>query len=138
MATDSFTQLTVAVCSCAGDASTYIRLAGEVDLVVESDLTMAVDRVRALAPRTVLIDLGRVTFACSTLATLLVRLYHAIPDGASLVVCCPTAVVRLLLQVTAVHQIVRVCDDQPAIAHERRCAARPTWSDDRTRVLQHT
>jgi anti-anti-sigma factor len=98
-----------------GEAFAYLRLAGEIDIAAEPALADAVDRLHAVAPQTVVIDLGAVTFACSTLANFLVRVRRAIPDGASVVLCRPRPRVRHILNLVGMSAIVALPDDVPSL-----------------------
>jgi anti-anti-sigma factor len=95
------------------EALACLGIAGEIDMAAEAALADAVDWLSAVMPRTVLVDVAAVTFACSTLVNLLVRLHNVLPDGASLVVCRPTPRTRLLLELTALSKIVALRDDLP-------------------------
>jgi anti-anti-sigma factor len=106
-------QAAVAVVSRPGSAFACVQVAGDIDINAEPGLAAAADQLRADAPRTVLIDLAGVTFACSTLANFLVRVHNAIPDGASLVVCRPTPRTRHVLELIDLRLIATMCDHLP-------------------------
>jgi len=59
----------------------WVRLVGAVEMGAEPALDVAVERVRAVAPAVVLVDLAGVTFAGSLLAHFLLRV-HAAAGGA--------------------------------------------------------
>jgi hypothetical protein len=78
--------LTVTARTLPGDdRRVHVCLAGEIDMAASAALSKTVDWLTALAPIHVLIDLAELTFACSTLPNFVVRVRHALPDGAELI-----------------------------------------------------
>jgi anti-anti-sigma factor len=109
----SVDQAVVTVSARPGEPIAYLRMAGEVDIAAEPALADAVDRLHAVAPRTVVVDLAAVTFACSALVNFVIRVRRAIPDGASVVLCRPTPTVRCLLSLLAMNAMVALPADLP-------------------------
>ena len=66
--------------SC-GNISAWIRLAGDVEMGAESALQVAVDRVATVRPRSVVVELGAVTFGGSVLAHFLAHMRRAVPQA---------------------------------------------------------
>lgn len=89
-----------------------VMLAGEVDMTAVPDLATAIDRLRSLAPKTVVIDLRAVTFACATLVTFIVRLRQASP-AADVLVCRPCPMTRRVLELTGMNLITTIVECLP-------------------------
>jgi len=85
--------------------SAWIRLTGDLDMAAEPALADATDRLRALAPRLVVIDLTAVTFVCSTLANFLCALHRVHPE-AELVLHRPSPLAALMVRVAALEGTV--------------------------------
>lgn len=96
-----------------GEGHVCVHLAGDLDLAAEPALDDAVARIAALAPRTVVVDLAAVTFACTTLANFIVALYHALPGGTPLLLCRPPPLTRRVLELASMEMIATVRDDLP-------------------------
>lgn len=90
-----------------------VCLSGAIDPAVKPALHDVGEQLRAAAPRTVLVDLAEVTFACSTLANFVAQVRNALPPEASLAVCRPSAMTRRLLTLAGVGW-VPVLDASPA------------------------
>jgi anti-anti-sigma factor len=104
--------LAVAVVAPLGEVVARVCLAGDVDITGE-DALAAADQLDTITPRTVIVDLAAVTFACSTLATFLVRVHNILPDGAVLILYRPTPRTRHLLDLTGLDAICTVREDLP-------------------------
>jgi anti-anti-sigma regulatory factor len=99
----------VTILAPAGDDTVWIRLVGAVEMDAEAALDVAIDRVRDLAPHTVLIDLAGVTFAGSVLVGFLIRVHAAAPH-ASIRLRHAKPMIQFVLTVTAVDKMV-ILDD---------------------------
>lgn len=93
-----------------------VRLAGEIDLQASPTLSDVADRLSAIAPSEIVVDLAAVTFACSTLLNFLARVRLTLPGSTALVVCRPTTNIRRLLDMTDMGQIATLRDDLPTPA----------------------
>ena len=91
--------VTVAVSSGADEMC--VRLIGDVEIGAEAALQVAIDRVRQVAPRTVIVDLAEVGFAGSVFAHFVDNVHHAAPR-ASIAVCRPSPMAKFVLAVTGV------------------------------------
>jgi anti-anti-sigma factor len=107
--------LTVSVVAPSDSPSVWVRLVGDVDMVGESALAEAIDRLDRPALRLVVIDLAAVTFACSTLANFLAALHQAHP-GAALVLHRASPMVRRIVRVTGVDRFVVMSGDPVSAA----------------------
>lgn len=85
--------------------SAWVRLVGDVEMGAEAALQVAVDRIEAVGPRTVVIDLAGVTFAGSELANFLAQITDAAP-GASVSVCRAIPAVELVLVATGFNDLL--------------------------------
>ncbi|MGN9807732.1 STAS domain-containing protein [Micromonospora sp. BQ11] len=90
-----------------------VFLAGEIDMHADPALSGVVERLSAVAPSEVVVDLADVTFASSTLLNFLTRAHVALPAGAALVVCRPRHHTRRLLEMTNVGKLVTMRGDLP-------------------------
>jgi anti-anti-sigma factor len=104
---------TATVSASPTTGTALVHLGGAIDPVVEPALREVVEQLGTAAPRTVLVDLAEVTFACSTLANLVVQVCAALPPEASLAVCRPSAMTRQVLTLAGVGW-VPVLDAGPA------------------------
>ncbi|MGN9813675.1 STAS domain-containing protein [Micromonospora sp. BQ11] len=93
--------------------TTLVRLAGEIDLAAGLALSDVAERLSAIAPSEVVVDVAAVTFACSTLPNFLSQVRATLPNSTALVVCRPTANTRRVLDMTAMGQIATLRDDLP-------------------------
>jgi anti-anti-sigma factor len=91
--------------------SALVCLVGEIDLAASAALSDAADRLSAIAPATVVVDLAGVTFAGAALLNFLAALHSILPAGATLMVCRPAVDVRRVLQITGMNHIAVICDD---------------------------
>ena len=110
------TMVPVSECPCVvtildlpSDETAWIRLVGAVEMDAEAALDEAIDRVRDLAPHTVLIDLAGVTFAGSLLVHFLGHVRAAVPQ-ASIRLRHTRPMIQFVLGVTAVDKMV-ILDD---------------------------
>ncbi|MEU4788828.1 STAS domain-containing protein [Micromonospora tulbaghiae] len=103
-----------------------VCLAGEIDMDADPALSGVVDRLSAVAPSEVVVDLADVTFASSTLLNFLARARVALRADTALVVCRPRHHTRRLLEMTNVGQLVTMRGDLPPSGYWMpRGAARP-------------
>lgn len=91
-----------------------VCLAGEIDMDAEPALSGVVDRLSAIAPIEVVVDLAQVTFASSTLLNFIARTHLALAADSALVVCRPRLDTRRLLEVTDVAKLLTLRDDLPS------------------------
>lgn len=103
--------VTVSASPTTGIALVYVR--GAIDPAVEPALHDVVEQLRAMAPRTVLVDLAEVTFAGSTLANFVAQVRDALPAEASLAVCRPSAMTRQVLMLAGVGRVPVLDADPP-------------------------
>ncbi|RKN41040.1 STAS domain-containing protein [Micromonospora endolithica] len=90
-----------------------VCLAGEIDMDADPALSGVADRLSAVAPSEVVVDLADVTFASSTLLNFLARVHVALAADTALVVCRPRRHTRRLLEMTSVGNLVTVRGDLP-------------------------
>ncbi|MEH1164119.1 hypothetical protein V6V47_01885 [Micromonospora sp. CPCC 205539] len=90
-----------------------VCLAGEIDLAANSALSAVADRLSAIAPTQIVVDVAEVTFACSTLPNFLARVHLNLPDRSALLVCRPTTSIQRLLDLTDAGHIATLRDDLP-------------------------
>ncbi|WCN79427.1 STAS domain-containing protein [Micromonospora sp. LH3U1] len=108
-----------------------VCLAGEIDLEASSALSDVADRLSAIAPTEVVVDVADVTFACSTLPNFLARMHLGLPNSSALVVCRPTTNVQRLLDLTDMARIATLRADLPtsgswaSLDGTRPCGVRP-------------
>lgn len=105
-----------------GSRKTRVVLAGEIDAALGEDLLDASADAEE-AQRPVEVDAARVTFMDSTGIAFLARLASRSPD--QLVLIRPPAVVRFLIDVTSIHQVLSVVDEDPGVDATVPVAARP-------------
>lgn len=113
MSTAAVDQIAVSIAAPPGQSLACVRLGGALDLTAEPALADAVTRLATLAPRTIVIDLGAVTFACTTLANFVVRVHNASP-AATLTLCRATPIAHRVLHLTGIDAIVALRSDLPA------------------------
>src|SRR5687768_10353855 len=99
----------VTILAPSNESLVYIRLVGAVENGSESALGEAVDRVRELKPRTVLINCAGVTFAGVVLIHFLARVRAAAPD-ALIWLSHARPMVRFLISVSDLDNIVTLDD----------------------------
>ncbi|MEV1158584.1 STAS domain-containing protein [Micromonospora chokoriensis] len=91
-----------------------VCLAGDIDLAASPALSDVADRLANIAPSEVVVDVGEVIFACSTLPNFLARVQATLPDSTALVVCRPTPNTRRILDLTHMGEIATLRDDLPS------------------------
>ncbi|MEH1098284.1 STAS domain-containing protein [Micromonospora sp. CPCC 205561] len=101
------------VLTAPGAPVALVRLAGEIDLEAGPALSDVADRLSAIAPSEIVVDVAAVTFACSTLPNFLARVHLTLPDDTALIVCRPTTSTRRVLDMTAMGHIATLRDDLP-------------------------
>lgn len=97
----------VTILAPPGGKIVWIRLIGALDMGTEPELDRAIDRVRDVAPGTVLIDLAGVTFAGSLLVHFLIHV-HAASRRARIRLIQATPTVRLLVTATGIGEFITV------------------------------
>ncbi|MCI4063975.1 STAS domain-containing protein [Micromonospora sp. R77] len=103
-----------------------VCLAGEIDMDADPALAGVVDRLSAVAPSEVVVDLADVTFASSTLLNFLARAHLALTADTALIVCRPGPHTRRLLEMTGVGKLVTMRGDLPPSGYWMpHAAARP-------------
>ena len=95
------------------DRRTYLRLAGEIDMASSPVLSKTVDWLTASAPVSLLVDLSELTFAGSALPNFVVRVRHALPDGAELILWRAGQDTEWVLRATNM-DIIATIRDEPA------------------------
>lgn len=113
MASPSSRQCSITVTEVPRTSTVQVVVAGEVDIEDRPLLSNALRRISAASPRTVVVDLALVTFAGSALARFLLEIREAVP-AASLVLCRPRPMIRMVLCITGVTAVAVVRDDVPA------------------------
>lgn len=93
------------------DRRAHLRLTGEIDMAAFTALSETIDWLTALAPTSVVMDLAELTFACSTLPNFIVRVRHAMPDGAELILWRPAPTARWVLGITGMAAIATLHDE---------------------------
>jgi anti-anti-sigma factor len=93
--------------------SACLSLAGDIDLASEPDLDSLASNLAATRCTVVYIDLGRVTFASSSLINFLFRLAGGLPGDTILSVCRPGPMTLQILELTGVHEVATVRADLP-------------------------
>jgi len=93
------------------NTTAYVRIAGEIDMAIEAALGDAIDRLVALAPHTVEVDLTAVTLSGVNLANFFAHMDGVIPDGATIVAHGATPSVRRVLDLTGISELVHLRED---------------------------
>jgi anti-sigma B factor antagonist len=106
MTTISMVRATVTVSARDRERTAHVRIAGEVDIAVEPALGEAIDRLIALAPHTVEVDLTLLTFCGASLANFFARAHNVVPDGATLIAHGASPAVRRVLEITGISELV--------------------------------
>jgi anti-anti-sigma regulatory factor len=105
----------VTVLSAPGVPSALVYLAGEIDLAAAGALSDAMDRLSALAPANVMVDLADVTFACASLPNFLVGLRDSLPSDSALWACRPSPASSRILRTTGMDLVVTIRIDFPVV-----------------------
>jgi anti-anti-sigma regulatory factor len=111
--------LTITVLESADTGSALVCLGGEIDQAGFQRLSDAADRLATVAPASVFVDLGAVTFAGATLPNFVARMHGIVPDSAALVMCRSTPMTRWVLEATGMTEIATIRPDLPAPAARR-------------------
>ena len=104
---------TVVVEAASHNRRTDVHIIGDLDVDAVPALNDAVDRVTALLPGRVVVDLGEVPFAGSALPNFLIRLVDVLPAMIPVTVCRPQPMSRLVLEVTGMGRILTISPDPP-------------------------
>jgi anti-anti-sigma regulatory factor len=110
VAFSSRTPSIVSIVARPDTSSAWIRLVGEIDMMVEPALAEAADRLNALTLRLIVIDLTAVTFVCSTFANFVAALHRAHPD-AEVVLRHPSRMARVIVTGTGLGGFVVMSGD---------------------------
>ena len=105
---------TITMLASSGARSALICLAGDIDQSASERLCSAADWLAAVAPASVLIDLGAVTFAGAALPNFVARAYGALPDGSALALCRARPMTRRVLELTGMERIATLREHLPA------------------------
>ena len=116
MTTISVAHASVTVSARRREMTAYVRIAGEIDIAIEAALGDAIDRLVAVAPHTVEVDLTAVTFSGVNLANFFAQMYSVIPDGATIVAHGASPRVRRVLDLTGISELVSLHEDAPTRA----------------------
>jgi anti-sigma B factor antagonist len=89
-----------------------LKLYGELDLASADTLDAELQRIEALDPRWILVDLSGLEFIDSTGIRALVRAYHRQPENSSprLGLCRPAGQVKRVLELAGIREFVTVLD----------------------------
>lgn len=104
---------TVVVEAAPQSRRTVVRITGDLDADAVPALNDAVDRIAALLPGRVVVDLADVPYAGSALPNFLVRLVGALPAMMPVVVCRPQPLPRWVLDTTGMEHILTISPDPP-------------------------
>jgi anti-anti-sigma factor len=91
----------------------YVRIRGDVDLSDSRELGVAAQRLIAADAGLVYVDLGGITFMGSTLVGFLVHVAGRGRARRQLVLCRPTPMARVVIQITGVDRVASVRSDLP-------------------------
>lgn len=91
----------------------YVRIRGDVDLSDSRELGVAAQRLIAANAGLVYVDLGGITFMGSTLVGFLVHVAESGRARRQLVLCRPTPMARVVIQITGVDSVASVRSDLP-------------------------
>ncbi|MET0426005.1 MAG: STAS domain-containing protein [Actinoplanes sp.] len=90
------------------DRCAHVRLAGELDLSTSRTLAQTLDWLISVAPTSVQVDLGELTFVGATLPNFVVGISHAMPAGAELVLRRARPMTEWVLRVTGMADIATI------------------------------
>jgi anti-anti-sigma factor len=96
------------------DGRVVLAVSGEIDMATVGPLRDALERA-ARAPE-VWVDLSEVEFMDSTGLTALVSAHHAIEHGRLTVICPTNGAVRRALEVSGLHEVLRLRPSRDAAA----------------------
>jgi anti-anti-sigma factor len=99
---------------CAAHPNAYLRLAGDVDGDSRPALIRITAQVCYWAPETLYVDLGDLTFACSTLTNFVAQVAQALPPSSRLILCRAQPRTSRLLQLTGLTAVAQMRGDLPA------------------------
>jgi anti-anti-sigma factor len=95
-----------------GDTA-VIRLAGELDVAVERHLDETIEGLAAQT-KTLVLDLGDLTFIDSSGLRALLRVWHASQNGGPALAIVPGAgQVRSTMELAGLHEVLPLADEQP-------------------------
>jgi anti-anti-sigma factor len=103
--------LTITVLALADARSALICLGGEIDQAGFEQLSAAADRLATVAPASVIVDLGAVTFAGAALPNFVARMHDIVPNSAALVMCRSRPMIRRVLELTGMTEIATLRED---------------------------
>jgi anti-anti-sigma factor len=92
----------------------YVRICGDVDLSDSRGLGIAAQRLIAANAGLVYVDLGGITFMGSTLVGFLVHVAESGRPRRRLVLCRPTPMARLVIEISGVDEVASVRSDLPS------------------------
>jgi anti-anti-sigma factor len=90
-----------------------VHISGDVDMASETDLAQVMTHLNIGQRRTIYIDLADVTFAGTTLLTVIARVYAIGGEQTTLVLCRPSPATRRLIDLTGLDAIATIRDDLP-------------------------
>ena len=106
-------RMVIDLAAASGQKAVWVRIAGDVDVVGESELVSVVGRVAATRCGSVYIDLAGITFAGAALINLLFRLAVGLPGHVSMVLCRPSAMTQRMIELTSLHHVATVRANLP-------------------------
>ena len=108
-----------------------VRMAGDVDIADQRELSLAETSIRGPGAQRVILDVGPVTFFGSTLVNFLVHLVEKAPGG-QVVLCRPSPIARRVLGALTLPGQISIRPDLPPEWVEPA----PPSSRDRPRVIR--
>lgn len=98
----------------ADDSVKHLALAGRLDLKGVNDIQYEFVHEATMLPRDTLVDLSRVTFIASIGIGMLVSVAKALEQqGAAMVLLKPTVLVRQTIEMSSLHDLIPIADDEP-------------------------
>lgn len=114
MAVRAQDQMRLSVTESPDGSVQYVRICGDVDLSDSRGLGIAAQRLIAANSGLVYVDLGGITFMGSTLVGFLVQVAESGRARRPVVLCRPTPMARLVIQITGVDKVASVRSDLPS------------------------
>jgi anti-anti-sigma factor len=113
MAVRTQDQMRLSITASPDGSVHYVRIHGDVDLSDSRELAIAAQRLIATNAGPVYVDLGGITFMGSTLVGFLIHVADSGRTRRPLVLCRPTPMARVVIQITGVDTVASVRSDLP-------------------------